>query len=46
MLVSRDVILDEMRGLDWSQSADHVASVAEELIFDDKLIDAGGPVHD
>jgi len=47
VLVSRDVVFDETRGWDWSKSADHAASVAEELVFDDELIDAGGPgVHD
>jgi len=47
VLVSRDVVFDETRGWDWSKSADHAASVAEELVFDDELIDAGGPgAHD
>jgi hypothetical protein len=43
VLVSRDVVFDETRGWDWSKSADHAASKAEELVFDDELIDAGGP---
>jgi len=47
VLVSRDVVFDETRGWDWSKSAEHAASVAEELVFDYELIDASGPgAHD
>jgi len=51
VLVSRDVIFDEIRGWDWSKSANHAASLAEELVFDYELIntDASGaasaPTH-
>ena len=40
VLVSCDVVFDEMRGWNWSKSADHAASLAEELVFDYELIDA------
>lgn len=42
VLMSHDVVFDETRGCDWSKSANHAASMAEELVFDE-LIDAGGP---
>ena len=38
VLVSRDIVFDETHSWDWSKSADHIASLAEELIFDYELI--------
>jgi len=42
VLVLRDVVFDETCGWDWSKSADHVASMAEELIIDYELITTDG----
>jgi len=43
VLVSRDVIFDETRGSDWNSSAEHTASMAEELNIDFELVAAGVP---
>ena len=43
VLVSRDVVFDETRGWDWNSSAEHAASMAEELCIDFELTAAGGP---
>lgn len=43
VLVSRDVVFNEMRGWDWISSAEHTASMAEELSIDFELAAIGGP---
>jgi len=41
VLISRDVIFDEAGGWDWNSSAEHAASMAEELSIDFELAAAG-----
>ena len=42
VLVSRDVVFDETRDWDWNSSAEHAASMVEELSIDFELAAAGG----